>query len=311
MDEVDARARAILECLEIADLTNKVGKLALYDSLPSAMRARFQVLRNDYRQDKKLDVAESNRRAAMDIVESIVGGDVPEPAAVASKARTKGQAALAVLAEAVREKGRLSKSRVGIARGVAWVSANILVPLDQMDAADVPGSEALTLWNWARANETEYRRLYDCKRIPVKGIAEDEEKGFIDRGEPIADIMDRLKVAVERQADVSMRDLQAAESDGNGSGRSGGVHGLPGVPAERSDAGGSGGLVGGPGGLVDEGRGGSDNGDSVPTAGEAGGSGGGGGSPADRGGSGGSGGSGNGSTPAGDGSGPRGSSAVG
>ncbi len=149
--------------------------------------------------------------------------------------------------------------RTGIGHSVVWVSANLRTPLNRIDGEGVPGPEALAMLLWAQQNETEYRRLYDCKRIPSRGIAEDQEKGFIDTGDPIEDIITRIRKAgmpespvipESGESHVQVRHLQAAEPGGDHAGSQGGVHGVPELPVAGREGDDSG-REGGPGGHPD------------------------------------------------------------
>lgn len=98
---------------------------------------------------------------------------------------------------------------------VQWVSANLRCSLADLTEEDIPGCEALATWMWARGNETEYRRLYDSKRVPAKGFASDSETGLVDDGLVIDKLMNRLKEGVlkarEKFKNVTVcqvRDLQ-------------------------------------------------------------------------------------------------------
>ena len=206
------------------------------------------------------DAAEAARQA-----EEVAAQESSQAESAADEARAGVEAASRVRKRPVPRETRFERllaqvqecsagASSGIGRSVAWVSANLRTPLERIEAENVPGVEALSLWIWAQQNETEYRRLYDCKRIPTRGIAEDEEKGFIDTGEPIEDIITRIRAAESPQVgpsaldsgeqDVPVRHLQEAEPGGHYAGSQGGVHGLP----ERSVAGRAGFDSGGGGG---------------------------------------------------------------
>lgn len=246
----------------------------LLASLGPYRKSEFMSLSERYR-SQRFSIRDSNRLAALDIATDLPtahelpegllsslrpGGDEKEPEGGrgAYKARDEAEAKAkeassdeAVSPLRVRKRSRTVETqfdrllvrvqecsqgkRTGVGRSVAWVSAKLRTPLDRIKAEDVPGEEALSLYMWARQNETEYRRLYDSKRIPSRGIAEDEEKGFIDTGEPIEDIISRIRSAFGSSADVSMRHLQAAESGGDDHQREGGVHGM----SESSPSGGA------------------------------------------------------------------------
>jgi hypothetical protein len=147
--------------------------------------------------------------------------------------------------------------RVTLAVNVRWVTSNLLTSFERLDAKAVPSMWALTTLLWAQRNETEYRRTYDAKIVPAKGLAEDEDKGLLDTGDPIGDIIDRLLEVRDSRAGeshVPMRHLQATEPDGNDAGSSGGVHGMPCSPVAGRE-GGDTGAPGGPGGGADGGPG--------------------------------------------------------
>ncbi len=182
-----------------------------------------------------------NAQAGLTVAEEVEGPPAPKKRPVTQETRFD---------RLLRQVRGNSGSRGGIGRSVAWVSGNLRTPLEQLDPESVPGVEALSLWMWARQNETEYRRLYDCKRIPSRGIAEDASKGFIDSGDPIEDIISRIRqVGQDGDSHVPMRHLQAADSDGNDAGPQGGLHDLPECSAERCEGGDS--RDGRPGGGVD------------------------------------------------------------
>lgn len=251
-------ASQILRCVDSEDLGTTAGKKALWtflSPLGNHWKNEFSTLRNDY-QAQGLKIGLANRLAALDVVKALRGEDVAIEVAedgamvpvvsssvvgactpVVGAARPAGarrsrQSQFDRLMAAVQ--GSADLSAVGIGRSVAWVSANLRTKFERIEAVDVPGPEALALLLWAQENETEYRKLYDCKRIPTRGIAADEEKGFIDSGDPIEDIISRIAQGVRRQTDVvSVRHLQEGESDGSDRERAGGLHAsLPGGDVE-------------------------------------------------------------------------------
>ena len=224
-DYVDATARDILECLEEVDIGTREGKQAIWSVLtrcgPQA-KGKFVSLRNQY-QVQGLSTRDANRSAALDvaaqlpsaaelpdgILESVRLDDSSLGDSEAPPESLKG-VALAAFGEiradsqgtqldrlVERVEGLSDNKPVGIAQSVVWVSAKLKTKLQRIRPEDVPGPEALAMLIWAQRNETEYRRLYDSKRIPSRGIAEDKEKGFVDTGGPIEDIMRKIGVVVD------------------------------------------------------------------------------------------------------------------
>lgn len=238
---------------------------ALLRRLGKDVSAEFEVLREKYRA-QGLGTAVANRLTGLDIVANLPGGraliaDVravegakdgnwvpssPEEVAetlekmserprgkvfqqtVAGRERAETkETRLDRLLARVQENEKNAQRPVGLGHYIPWVTANLRTRLERIDADDVPGPEALTTLLWAQQNETAYRQLYDSKRIPAKGIAADEEKGFIDTGEPIEDIMSRISEGVvSEKTNESMRSVQAAEGNGDNIKPAGGVHGL-------------------------------------------------------------------------------------
>ncbi|MEE9597959.1 MAG: hypothetical protein V3V96_14395 [Acidiferrobacterales bacterium] len=256
-------AAMFVECIKNNDLGDPVGKRTLWSlvtRLSPALKREFEVWRDEYRKGR-FSITHANTLAALDLAATLPSsGELPvgfldslrpdgaetsvvriqeaaEEADVSSlrgnRLKTK-QAAFERLLAQVQDCSQGNRS--GIGSVVSWVSANLSVPVAQLVAEEVPGPEALSLYRWARENETEYRRLYDSKRIPSRGLAEDREAGLIDGGELMDDIMGRLVEGLRKKtgdSDVSMRHMQATGSGGDGSGSSGGVHGLPGGDVER------------------------------------------------------------------------------
>lgn len=127
--------------------------------------------------------------------------------------------------------------RPGMGAVVAWVSAHLGCRLESLRASEVPGTEALTMLRWAQRNESEYRRVYDAKRVPAKGFSADVEVGFVDDGSPMAEILTRLAEVpggIRGITNVQVRVVHEAESDGDVVGSAGsevrgrGVHELSG-----------------------------------------------------------------------------------
>jgi len=245
-----------VQCIQTSDLGVSEGKRALnriLTPLGPYWKQQQRTLREKYRAEGST-VADANRLAALDIAAQLPDAD-DLPAGLLVSLRPaegsqpkvgmtggpRGYRAVPELMAAGRQQAKAKETqfdclmaavqddcksgRIALSQSVSWVSANLRTPLERIKAEGVPGPEALALWQWARQNETEYRRLYDSRRISTKGIVEDEEKGFIDDGKPIEDII--LRIRTRGASDVSMRHLQAAESGGNDGGQEGGVHDLP------------------------------------------------------------------------------------
>lgn len=62
---------------------------------------------------------------------------------------------------------RAAKSKVcTLPVSVEWVSRNIVRPWSEIDSSLIPSEEAVGLLKWAKANEANFRRDYDAKRMP-------------------------------------------------------------------------------------------------------------------------------------------------
>lgn len=287
----------LLECIQSCDLGTKVGKKTLWQYVRriGPYRASEYENRRDRYREQGFSVGDSNRLAALDLaaelptahevpaglIESLRPGtlepvELKQEVATAQASEQAEQPKPPVPRHGIATKTQFDRlrnkveqnckgHRYRLAQRLAWVSAHLRHGLENLDADEVPGLEALTLWQWAASNETSYRSLYDAKRIPARGIVEEDDKGFIDDGGPIDDIMCRIET--RSVSDVSMRHLQAADEDGNDhvpgaggcgvhEGGDGGVHDLPEPPDERRAGGDSGGSeTFGPGSGSDEGAG--------------------------------------------------------
>jgi hypothetical protein len=268
----DETAMDIIKCVQSHDMGSREGKRALWVILNrcgAASKTEHTALKQRYIQEGGLDVGEAFRLAALDVAATLpsadalpaglleslrpgadeverVEGQQPFPwkhgTTVKSGAEgfERGQKQETLTDRLVNQVEDLSDGKpVGIARSVVWVSAHIRTPLNRLRAEDVPGPEALAMLLWARGqNETEYRRVYDSKRIPSKGLAEEDDKGFIDTGAPIEDIMRRIGAGIDEFRSAvnvstdSVRHLQASDTGRGDGGEVGGVSGVSGGSVE-------------------------------------------------------------------------------
>lgn len=183
-----------LGCVESEDLSTRLGKKVLWRALWELGGRDAQVDFERYRDEfltQELSVAEANRAAALAVAEKFQGEEssveVPSPT---RRGPSKNKSFDQLLA---RVRVCSSKTHYGIGAFVIWVDDHLGVLLKDIKPETVPGPGALSLWKWASENETEYRRLFTAKRVPAKGIAEDDKKGFIDDGAPIDDVMGRIR----------------------------------------------------------------------------------------------------------------------
>ena len=263
---MDATAQDIIECLGAVDPGTREGKQAIWSVLtrcgPTA-KGEFVSLRNQY-QVQGLSIGDSNRSAALDIAAQLpsaaelpdgmlegvrVGGSSAEdleapPGSLKGMARASfGEVStdsrgtqLDRLMEQVEE---LWDNKVeGIAVSVVWIRARLKTRLQRIKPEDVPGPATLAMLIWAQKNETEFRRTFEAKLIPTKGIAESEEKGFVDIGGPIEDIMRKIGAVVDElgsKGDVQVRDLQAPESGSEHGTYDGSVPGVSECPPGGSE----------------------------------------------------------------------------
>lgn len=246
-----------VQASDFALSSDKSAFWTLLNPLGQHGKNQFNFLRNRYSRSG-FSLADSWRLAALDVAADLPGAaDLPvgllaslrpktadgvsEQVVVSLSTGGKKMTPFERLLAAVQERPEVVRS--GFGSVVSWVSANLSLPPERVEVAGVPSVEALSLYKWARSNETEYRRLYDSKRIPSRGLMEDREVGLIDGGEEMAHIMARLVEGLSKTGDsnVPMRHLQAAESNGNDIGSPGGVHGLPGGVVTGSGGGDTGG----------------------------------------------------------------------
>lgn len=116
---------------------------------------------------------------------------------------------------------RTNGRSVALSAMVEWVSSNLGADLEELDAGEVPSVAAFDMLAWAKMNETEYRKVYDYKRIPNKGLASEDDRGYIDDGETFTDLSSRIMKGL---ADVSVRVMQSPVAVGRDREPEGGVH---------------------------------------------------------------------------------------
>jgi hypothetical protein len=250
-------AQAILDCLETCDLGARSGKGAIWKvmcGLGLEWKERFPKMRDGYR-GEGFSVADANRMAALDVVVELGGvvraGDRPSKPSVdkpvgpvfGGHAVGEGDVVAASKAGTFDELLRLveescaGKRAPGLGACVSWVSRYIRTPVERIEVSGVPGVEAISLWVWAKGNETEYRRTYDAKRIGTKGITEEDQKGFVDGGEALSDILEglrdvgsRVQRVLKGSEDVQVRAVSEADADGIGMRGGGDMSGMSVVP---------------------------------------------------------------------------------
>lgn len=71
---------------------------------------------------------------------------------------------VASLLASIRARGM--KRALSLEEEVNWVSEHLLYDLESLEAGKVPSAGALSLWIWAKAHETNFRRMYDAKQMP-------------------------------------------------------------------------------------------------------------------------------------------------
>ena len=201
-DKSSPSPAALIECLRTFDVGSSGGRKELWRAL-THMDSRYGRIFKEGRDryfEKGFKPGTANRQSAVDIIESLSPDGIVDPAlledlplvsdppkGLPDTKETRFDRLMADVREASRG------ARCGIGPSVIWVSANLRTRMESIVVDEVPGIEALSLWLWASQNETEYRRLYDSKRIPSRGIAEDDKHGFIDSGEAIESIMSRIR----------------------------------------------------------------------------------------------------------------------
>ncbi len=226
--DIVGKLRAVAE-LDLGDRTNKKKMWAILSVVDSMWGIKQNGLRDGYMR-QGMSVDQANSRAVLDIANELGGKLKP----VAGKKAKAGATELEKLDELTRRVKELTGyKRVALAKIVPWVSANIRVRPEELDPEEVPGLDALGLLIWAQGNPTEYRKLYDCRRISTKGLAEDEEKGFMDGGEPIDNIISRIRNATN---DDHVPDLRAEEEVSGDRIEEDSVHRLPGPDGQQGEA---------------------------------------------------------------------------
>lgn len=200
------KAADIVRCLQEHDVGQPAGKSALWRTLQVCspeIRAEFTRLTSVYRRQGTHTPEECNRFAALDIASQMPSAD-ELPGGLLGRLRgvdpleeyggdvdADGETNVSRLVSAVYD--RWDGHPIGVAKAVIWTTAHLQTPLGRIDIENCPGPEALNMLLWARGgNETEFRRLYDSKRIPSRGLAEDSDKGLVDDGRPIEDILRSL-----------------------------------------------------------------------------------------------------------------------
>jgi hypothetical protein len=152
---------------------------------------------------------EARRAAALEIAEIIRELPEPEgmdePAKPKGKRKKKGELPFNEVINKVAE--RKDRKAIPLAQVVSWVSSNLLRDLQALNPDDVPSLEAVSMLKWAKANETEYRKIYDSKRVPQKGFVSDTDAGFVDDGSPVKDILAGLKEGLPHV--IAVHHLQA------------------------------------------------------------------------------------------------------
>lgn len=192
---------ALLDCIQTQDFSRQEGKKALWRALTPfgpAIQQDFERYRDEYL-EQSFPAGDANRMAANDVAaeleakeesEEAFGGGGSDPSVERSHHNR-----FDVLMAEVRELTRGARSSIRLR--VLWVADNIGTRMDLLEVNDIPGPGALRMWLWAGQNETEFRRTFEAKLIPSKGIAEDEEPGFVDDGKAILDIMSRIRDGVK------------------------------------------------------------------------------------------------------------------
>lgn len=206
-------AESITDFIQEHDLSTKEGKSKLWRLLAplgSTTRKSIYIANRDKYLADGLSVGPANTMAVLDLAASLdSASELPE--GLINSLRP-----IQIDEEVVSESSNVSKKQIidelvlfvkentknissNIAKSVSWTSENLCLGKDQLDAESVPSLEALTMFLWAKHNETEFRRLYDSKRIPSRGLASDKESGFVDDGTPIQEIILRIKSGLEEK----------------------------------------------------------------------------------------------------------------
>ena len=201
-----ATAADIVEIIRTQNLGAREGKSALWAAIATLggdASDRLRSLCAQYRA-QGMSVGVVNRLAALDFAATMPGAGLL-PAGVLDELRVGGDGSVADTADddefdRLRAAVRGRKSRGGLPEAVSWVASNIRRPLHTIEADDVPNCEALNQLMFARRNEIEWRRMYDSRRIPSQGFVGDTERGLVDDGAPMADVINILFRGVAEHA---------------------------------------------------------------------------------------------------------------
>ncbi len=140
-------------------------------------QARWRGLQEEYRKRKKWPVGEARPRAMAEFPP----GRTNSPREWGRTDKQGGDCGmsdpLASLARAARGK---QASAVVV---VTWVANNLEIPVDLIDAGDVPSPAAIAMLEWARDRLGDFFDLY-AKLIPSRAQTETEFK-FVDDGEDV------------------------------------------------------------------------------------------------------------------------------
>ena len=194
-----ATAADLVEIVRSHDLSVKAGKSALWAAIATLGGDASDKLRSlcaQYRA-QGMSVGVVNRNAALDFAATMPGAGLL-PAGVLDELRVGGDGSVADddefdrLRAAVRIRQRNGQCKGGLLEGVSWVASNLRRPLHTIEADEVPNCEALNQLMFARENEAEWRRMYDSRRIPSQGFMGDTERGLVDNGAPMADVISTI-----------------------------------------------------------------------------------------------------------------------
>lgn len=205
-----ATAADIVEIVRSQDLSVKAGKSALWAAIATLGGGASDKLRSfcaQYR-SQGLSPGVVNRLAALDFAATMPGAGLL-PAGVLDELRMGGDGSVANTADddefdrlraAVRIRQRNGQCKSGLLEAVSWVASNIRRPLHTIEVDEMPNCEAMNQLMFARENEAEWRRMYDSRRIPSQGFVGDTERGLVDNGAPMADVIDVLFKGVAEHA---------------------------------------------------------------------------------------------------------------
>ena len=115
-------------------------------------------------------------------------GDAKQVAATLQASGTQRRRSVTVLEQVrARKKGR----QLSLTEVVEWVADHLLDDVANILPDDIPSAEALGMLMWAKTNESDFRSMYDAKRMPSKAQIE-RGVGMNDSGRSMGDLISDL-----------------------------------------------------------------------------------------------------------------------